>query len=938
MKTMKMSNPVRRYVDAATNRNSGDVELWYRDRNGRKVREVIEDYCNERWYFYITIEDYQRLDSVDGCIDALENAEMPKLKLSAPIRFEIEDNNKWVKVFVRNGNINEKYAGDKKDDRLRLKKFLENEAIKIYEGDIHPHKRYCIDNNIQISNKFKILYYDIETDDSNPGIVVGRDNILSIGGYDQDGKEYFWYKKHDAIDDEDFLEEFLEDVKYDFDVLVGWNSDQFDKLYILNRLKEHEINHWPFIKNIAHIDLMQIFIKRFSNNSELTRWSLEFIAQYFLDEGKVEDVGKGNSQILNLYNNDFPKFKKYNLKDAWLLYELNRKLGVVEQILLECQICGCFPSKFSVSELLDTYILRSVKGLDIHFPSIEYGNKQARCPNCNYNHSFSTEELPPSHHCKFCKQDFIPDNKEDDIAGGYVVDPVTGRHDDVFTFDYRNLYPAIIQTWNIGPDSFVEGEELEAIFNHDQQDECLIKSANGQYFNKNESSTIKNVIDKLLTLRREFKAEMLKHPPGSREYEIYNAKQRATKLLCNSLYGIMAFPRGRYYKKEIAEAITLGGQWLNKETKKWFEEKGYQVIYGDTDSVFVKMPKEDRVKIPEMLDELKVFYDKILKEHFNIDSHTIDLEYEKHYRRLILVQKKRYAGHIIEQDGEKHDKILVKGLEYVKRDTIPLAKKWQKELLDSLINEDKPQQDYVKWVEGKQEIFFNETFDLSDITITKKLTKNPKSYKTKAVHVTIAEELKKREMEYYVGMRVPYIVTAEKPLVASHPEWYEPGTASTTYYWDKQVYSICERILQAVFKDYDWAQYTTKIVARRQKKVDQYKKWLDDPKRAKGKRREKDIIKIQECKIISNNQREELLAIVKPKKFKMLSLEDQKKRKVKIKAVDISSDQEKQNEKVINKEKTKLRLKPIQRPIGREHRKLRLKNERRGSQDINSRT
>ena len=122
---------------------------------------------------------------------------------------------------------------------------------------------------------------------------------------------------------------------------------------------------------------MQVFIKRFSNDTKITSWKLEFIANYFLGEGKVEGVQGGNGRLWDLFINDYEKFKDYNIKDAKLLYDLNTTVGTIDQMILECQITGAFPDKYSTSELLDTYILRSVRGQGIHFPSIEYVKESA---------------------------------------------------------------------------------------------------------------------------------------------------------------------------------------------------------------------------------------------------------------------------------------------------------------------------------------------------------------------------------------------------------------------------------------------------------------------------------------------------------------------------------------------------------------------------------
>ena len=870
-KTFKRKS-VRKYISASTNNYKGDVILTYRDEKLKKRTEVIEGYATSHWYFLITRKDYEKLIEI-GIAEELEKDGMGFL--DNPVAFEIDETGKWVKCFVTNKGISEKYSKGRTDDRLKLKQIFDEDGIKIFEGDLKPHKRYCIDNNIPIADNFQIGYYDIETDDRNPGVVTGRDMITSIALWNQVGEHFFWSIKEYEMDEREMLIDFYEFVRWQIDILVGWNSDKFDKLYIEQRLIKHfledEANHFKW--RIAHIDLMQVFIKRFSNDTKITSWKLEFIANYFLGEGKVEGVQGGNGRLWDLFINDYEKFKDYNIKDAKLLYDLNTTVGTIDQMILECQITGAFPDKYSTSELLDTYILRSVRGQGIHFPSIEYAEHQIRCPNCNHVHTSDySYEAQGFMACIRCKEQFDASKKNEDIIGAYVVDPITGVHDDVFTFDYKSLYPTIIITWNIGPDSLVEGRELEEVMNATGNDE-LIKSANGQYFWKETPSAITSAIKKLLDLRVKFKKEMLDSVPDSREYDVANAKQRATKVLCNSMYGIMGYTRGRFYRREIAEAITLGGQWLNKATKKWFEEKNYEVIYGDTDSVFVKMPPDHEKFIPALLEELHSFYDVQLKKEFNIDNHRIELEYEKHFRRLILQAKKRYAGHIVHQDGKDVDKLLIKGLEYIKRDTIEYGRRLQKEVIDTLLDTDKGIDHFIAWVEKEQSKFFNEKFEIADLIITKKLTKRPESYKVKSVHVKVAEELRRRELEYYVGMRVPYIVTHDKPLEAVHPSWYEPGMASSLYYWDKQIYSICQRILEAVFKDYDWTQYTTKVIEKRKKKAEMYKKWLSDPKRQTEKRKSTTNKKISECVIISQEQKNELLGKKATKKFKIKKLD-----------------------------------------------------------------
>jgi hypothetical protein len=336
----------------------------------------------------------------------------------------------------------------------------------------------------------------------------------------------------------------------------------------------------------------------------------------------------GEGRGYKYFQERFEDFKKYNILDARNLYDLNQTLSIVDQIITECQICGAFPSKFSTSELIDCLVLRSSRPTNVHFGSIEYSENQLRCPQCNhiYHSEIPTDEIVGEIVCMRCGHRFEPNDVDEEIEGAFVFEPETGVHDNVYVFDYKALYPNIIRTFNIGPDSFLEPTE----YNDVEQADCwdhFIKTANDQYFSNDTPSVIKMTVEKLLNLRKVYKNKMGEYKEGTEEYKAFNAKQNAVKVLCNSVYGQMGYQYGRFFRKEIAEAITLGGQWLNKQTKSWFENKGYRVIYGDTDSVFVKgfgkRTDDVRTEVDNLLVELHSFYDEALREYFGCHEHFI---------------------------------------------------------------------------------------------------------------------------------------------------------------------------------------------------------------------------------------------------------------------------------------------------------------------------
>ena len=129
----------------------------------------------------------------------------------------------------------------------------------------------------------------------------------------------------------------------------------------------------------------------------------------------------------------------------------------------------------------------------------------------------------------------------------------------------------------------------------------------------------------------------------------------------------------------------------------------------NTDSVFVT--GIDRDELDDLLVELSEHFDEVLQEQFGCKEHFIELEYEKKFKRLLYIKKKNYVGQLVELDNKPTDKFIIKGLECIKRDTIPLAKKWQYELVQSIIKEDHTADYYAKWIEDRKSDFYANNFE-----------------------------------------------------------------------------------------------------------------------------------------------------------------------------------------------------------------------------------
>lgn len=782
--------------------NKSDITLVYRCKYAKKRLKVV--IRNFKWYFYVHQHEFKKIPVL----------EIKKLKKELDIK--IVPIAQYYRIYVNNKSINEMYD-DTLDDRLVLKEILKDYNVELLEFDIRNYKRFCIDNEIESTTDFKIIYFDIETDDRNDGIIIGRDRILSFAAYDQDGKKKFFIAEEDTDEGEKELMKKVWDYIANFDVIVGWNSSNFDVPYLRERYKRY-FKYYPNMKDIAHIDFMKRFQKLFYYDAKIRSWSLNFISNYFLGDQKLKFTGG----IYNLFKNDKKTLRKYNLKDCQLLLQLEEKLKVLELIILECKWCGCFPSKFYISELLDNYILRYSNKQNIHFKSATFGNKK---------------------------------EEDEHVQGGYVMDPKRGIHDDVYVLDYKSLYPTIIMSWNISLETFVKTEP-NMLENH-------IKTVNGFWTKKNQKGMLPIIIKRLLDERKTYKKIQMGCEFGSKEYAAAFATQVIVKELSNSLYGIMAQRGNRYYDKDVAESITLAGQYLDKLAKKLMSEHfGYDTIYCDTDSTFTVMGKSpDMTKI---LDKIHDEFEKIFKRDFNIDKSYIALEYEKKFSKLILLQKKQYVGRLVEIDGKSVDEVYGKGMDYIKRNTIEYGRKHQIELLRRMFYENYKLKECVKYVEDTLNDFNSGNIDVNDIVIQNKISRSPEKYKTKLVHVKVAERMIKESKEFYVGMFIPYVVTVSEPkLDGVHIDDYKEGEYDKRYYWDMKTYALLKRILECMYPKYDWDQYEYETLRKRKKKIIQYTKWLND------KKKNKDVIrqKIEEDKIMSRKQKDELLG--KKKKFKL---------------------------------------------------------------------
>jgi DNA polymerase-2 len=357
-------------------------------------------------------------------------------------------------------------------------------------------------------------------------------------------------------------------------------------------------------------------------------------------------------------------------------------------------------------------------------------------------------------------------------AGGYVMDPVPGIYDDVVVLDFKSLYPSIIQTFKIDPYSNLKSHI------------DTIETLNGYKFSLTHHF-LPEFIDLLIEQRNIAKKK--------------NDKQlsQAIKILMNSFYGVMGSFGCRFYHSNLPNAITGTGHKLLLGSKDYLAEKGYEVIYGDTDSLFLKLKEGEGVTAEstgnKIADDMnKFWFDKIHKE-YGLKSY-LEIEYEKYYRKFILTPmrgseagaKKRYAGLIIENGEEKLEFV---GMEFVRSDWTRLAKDFQIELYTRIFNNE----EIENWLREIVSKVKTGQFD-DKLVYRKRLRKDVEEY-TKNIpqHVRAARMLPESSGTVY------YVITKRGPI----PVELKHTDIDYGHYIEKQLKPIADSVLTLLGESFD---------------------------------------------------------------------------------------------------------------------------------------
>ncbi len=557
-------------------------------------------------------------------------------------------------------------------------------------------------------------------------------------------------------DEAQLVDRFLDALKrFDPDIIIGWHVIGFDLKFLAEKCAALSI---PFIigrsskparireKNRGLFDA-DIDGRIVIDGPQTLRTAFFRFEDYTLETVAMEVLGRGKdirpqedkiAEINRRFREDKKALARYNLEDAVLVTEIFRKTGIIDQLKTRSLITGLPMNRVGMSvAAFDFFMLPAI-----------------------HRHGYvapDTKDIVPGKHA----------------AGGLVFTsfPKVYRH--VIVLDFKSLYPTIMRTFFIDPLS-----RLESAVDP-------VETPAGIRFSRSRH------------ILPAFLKELMEKRESAKQDNDRNLSQ-AVKILMNSFYGVMGTTGCRFYHPDLPTAITGTGQWVLRTTADYLRSFGYNVLYGDTDSVFVLLKQEEH-RDPdtagrELAKRVNNFITEKLSSDFNVES-KLEIEFEKHYRKFFLPAmrsstegaRKRYAGLL------DNGTIEFKGLEAVRSDWTELAKEFQKELFRRLFHD----LDLKNWILAYVKDLKSGKKD-SLLVYKKRIRKGQEHYtKTTPPQIKAARLLDPEGKMHLKEIR--YIMTFQGPVpVQLHPEGID-----YQHYVDKQLKPLADGILFTINESFE---------------------------------------------------------------------------------------------------------------------------------------
>ena len=675
-------------------------------------------------YFYVKSENLQKIK------EHLMQKELWQYVVSVSRKTYLGDyGNKVRKITVRFPSVVRK-----------MRDVIESFGYATFEADIPFYLRFLIDSGIrsgfeyngeysvvnEVSHRslrpveyaadLRVGFIDIEVAVRRPEELRKFSGpVIVVGIYDSYTEEYVQFIDED---EKRLLESVLIYLSWaQFDVLVSFSD--IDVPYLLNRMERYWSIDYRRLSLIGRVSIDRAKIlgteildiaKLYRKVSGEPEWNtLDYIARKELGRGKVE-LEKSVYELWRDREKDL--LLRYNRRDVELIVELERRLGLISNYADPVRrIVGCnLEDVFYPNRISDILYLRLVHGKIVFL---------TRSP---FKYQGTT------------------------YAGAIVVISQPGIYDNVLVLDWSEMYPSIIETLNIGWNTFSPYGEIDI---------------DGVKFTLKEKSWTTIILEELRKMRRE-KKRKAKEAEDDVEKRKYSTLSKALKAIINAAYGSYGFAGekkgrpSRFYSLAIAKSITYVGREVLKESIRYLKEIGYEVVYGDTDSVFILLKENSEEEIERLANLLETHIAEYISGRWKVPRVAFKIDVEKVFRRVIIPRKKRYHG--ITVSGEEE----VKGLEAIRKDTAPLTAEVQLNI-GRMILEGRSREEIKERVREYYHRVRSGKASISEVMLKGRCAKE--TYKTKtlymrAVHyanILFGEEIHPGERFYWSYIKGVYI-------------------------------------------------------------------------------------------------------------------------------------------------------------------------------------
>lgn len=806
------------------------VRIFGKTENGKSVCTFVKNYFP---YFYVRVADDKEVELKNFLEKKFKSQVLRVEEVEKYLPFGFQENKtKLLKIvsrdpsqvpMIRDGMSNQKFVERIFEADILFKyRFMADWNLfgmrwyKVYGAKTktqtvkvdYPIELESIEETQDRESNFKFLSVDIETISTEglPDATKDQIAIISLAFNPE-------FNGHSSLvlvakpaphhngdiqifkNEKEMLQEFSKIISnYDPDAIVGYNVNNFDIPFISERFSQDRLpktigrdNHKPLMSNkIAGnfrnsligrviVDVYDL-VKETQVKTQLAEKGFLKLKRYGLDDVAKELLGEGKVKIVR---SDIPKMWNGNGEQMKLLLDYARRdAELTLKLLLRISMLDKFVEISKVSGLLlqDT--------LD--------GGEATRVENIllrRFNQEDFVLPLRPS-------SNEILKRSEDRISRGFkgalVLEPTAGLHTTpVIYLDFKSMYPSIFIAYNLCPSTLIlKPTEVTDIIETPNKVKLVGK--------KIREGIMPRVIKELIQERDKVRAEA-KRTKDEAKKKILEAKQIALKYMTNSFYGYTGYERARLYMLDIATAITACGRFFIEKTKSIVEEdRTLSVVYGDTDSIMVKTNAEN-------LDQAFEIGIKLEKKVNEALEGIIEIKIESVFGSLLILSKKRYAGLSYEKsDGVWKEKLMMKGIETVRRDWCDLTSETLQVVLEIILREKNPKKalNYMRDVIRKLE---RSEVPVEKLVVTKSITKSIHVYKGIQPHVELLKKLKKRDEASApgIGDRIGFVIIHGTQLLSERsedPEYVKAHNLKidSKYYIESQILPPLERVFEAI--------------------------------------------------------------------------------------------------------------------------------------------